>query len=188
MIYQWRPVVFKVAKSVPFYLYCQKIRNKLLLKQSLSIDDLNFFSIKISDNFALSDVNCFIKWCRTNRLLNSVNMPRLILQGLKIIKNFYRADDGILGSVSSIDNLSIILDTNLPFNQHVKSIVCKTFRMLGFILCHTPSHIYSTKTTSLSKNSWILYCSLDAYLRRQNKWKLVKYIILKFSFSNQNTL
>lgn len=99
---------------------------------------------KLQEDFS----NYFRAWCHTNGLHVNINKCNSI--------SFYRkkspfnidycSDSFLLPKVESIKDLGIIFSSLLSFSTHIRSIITKTSRSLGFVIRNTHDNILSLKT------------------------------------------
>ena len=127
-------------------------------KFSLFADDMKIFKNVFDWNYCIAlqkDLDCFVEWCRNNGMSLNVSKCKFIrFSRLRCFQNFnYELNSETLVEVGSINDLGVILDSNLSFVPHISDIVNKSLRMLGFIKRHTSEFC---TITSLK----ILYCAL----------------------------
>ena len=165
----------------------------------LYADDLKIFSVvSPTENHLQVDLDNFASWCSINNLKLNVNKCKVMrfFKSIKSQNNAYFIEGAALETVSHINDLGVIFDSDLSFIKHIDNIISKAFRLLGFIKRNT-KYIYDTKALLSLHNclvrSILEYCSviwspyyqchIGRLERVQNKF--AKYLLFKFHFPYQ---
>lgn len=83
------------------------------------------------------DINTIVKWCRINKLELNIAKCNIISFTRRTEVTFqffnYNINNVTLNRVQLIKDLGIYLDAKLSFDNHIKFITNKAYKMLGFI-------------------------------------------------------
>jgi hypothetical protein len=101
-------------------------------------DDLKLFmTIKCVGDCQLfqKDLDRLGEWCRSNKLdLNAGKCKSISFRrNMRHIEFVYSINGTALKRVDDIKDLGVIMDGKMSFLPHIKAIICKPSRMLGFI-------------------------------------------------------
>lgn len=123
-----------------FSLFINDLVKDLHCNVLLFADDCKIYNpIKsINDCLALQkDLTTLSNWCTINRLHLNVNKCSVISFTRRTDKTFqhfqYRISDSILPRSKVIKDLGVLFDDKLSFNIHVRSIITRASKLLGFI-------------------------------------------------------
>lgn len=92
----------------------------------------------IDDCFSLQrDLVTLSNWCSTNKLQLNVNKCTVISFSRKTERTFqhfqYRINNSVLPRSRIVKDLGVLFDEKLSFNNHVRSIISRASKLLGFI-------------------------------------------------------
>jgi Reverse transcriptase (RNA-dependent DNA polymerase) len=168
----------------------------------LYADDLKIFKIidNISDCDQLqNDITYLSDWCNTNSLPLNVNKCKKISYTRRPdpVNCTYSIGLSTLENVRCISDLGILFDSQLRFDLHIKEIVSKANRMLGFI-CRVTKHFEDPRTLILLFNSLVrsgleynstiwspFYANHSLSIERVQK-KLTRVLNFRFGISNES--
>lgn len=141
--------LIKPTSSVPqgsilapllFSLFINDLVKDLHCNVLLFADDCKIYQpIKtINDCLALQkDLLTLSNWCNENKLHLNVKKCSVISFTRKTERHFqyfqYRINDSILPTSRVAKDLGVIFDEKLSFNNHVRSIITRASKLLGFI-------------------------------------------------------
>lgn len=103
-------------------------------------DDVKIF-IKINDlseaRQLQKDIDTIFEWCSTNKLQINANKCFMIsfTRRSEVTYQYfnYNINGTTINRVNDVRDLGITLDSKLNFNVHIKNIINKASKMLGFI-------------------------------------------------------
>lgn len=180
-----------------FVLYINDLPSVCLNSNcSLYADDAKIYKIisTLEDCKLLQhDINKLIAWCKIWKL--SLNIIKCVAISFTNKRNKitwqYHIEDIPLERKTCVKDLGVLLSSDLNFNSHIKAIVNKGFRMLGFI--KRSSKGFSEQKTLLSLYFTHVRCHLEYCSVVFNPWqktwieeiervqrKFVKFLCFKF--------
>ena len=158
-------------------------------RMSLYADDSKLFHTiksKGSCRQLQCDLNNVVKWCNVWKL--KLNLDKCLVISFtnkrSLTLHEYRIDNVGIKRVHCVKDLGVLLTSNLNFNLHVNNVVCKSYKMLGFLkrTCKSFSNVIALKLLYFSLvRSQLDYCSQvwaphQSYLARKLERVQVKFI------------
>lgn len=141
-----------------FVLFLNDIHVTFASKLLFFADDLKIYRqiTSSADCYALqADMEELLRWCISNGMEINVSKTKVITftRRQSCILFDYKSNSTLLNRVDSIQDLGVVFDSKLKFNEHVSHSTAKAFAVLGFIKRSTTffTDIYALKS---------LYCSL----------------------------
>ena len=110
-------------------------------------------------------MNNVVKWIQENKLqINETKCNKITFSRCSNVYNFsYSIRGTTINTVDKIRDLGILLDSNWSFEEHLRIVVAKSFRTLGFIK-RTTSHFSSPEVIIYLFKALVLpnlnYCSV----------------------------
>lgn len=158
---------YEIASGVPqgshlgpliFILFINDLSTLLQSDHLFYADDLKLYrSIQASSDCGVlqADINTLLCWCSRNGMLVNKSKCKVISfhRTHSPIVQDYLMEGFALERVQSINDLGVVLDRKLSFNEHVSTTIAKSYAMLGFLRRNASwfDDIHTLK---------ILYCSL----------------------------
>lgn len=188
-----------------FLLFINDIAKDLKYSNILIFaDDVKLFSKICSphDQSKLqADLNTIIEWAKINELeLNTDKCSLLILRRGEIFHTSYLVNGVELKRVHEQKDLGVTFQENYEFDVHLKSVVSKSFKVLGFIIRSSSKFkgetiIYLYKTLCLpillyNSQIWSPHYANHVKLLESVQHKFFRYLAFRlgkpFSFDNHD--
>lgn len=121
-----------------FVLFVNDLSHQLSSHHLMYADDLKIYRIisSLIDCAALQqDIDNVANWCVTNGMeMNALKCKVISFAKTRTQLNYSYGVNGLkLDRVTSINDLGVILNSKLCFNEHITAMTSKAFAMLGFI-------------------------------------------------------
>lgn len=143
----WKSGCFSPTSGVPqgsilgpllFIIFINDLVRDLSCEYLLYADDLKIFRVVNNVNDCLyiqNDLGILDNWCTQNKLYLNIEKCFFLRFSLKInkIDFMYTLGSKSLNIVNQAKDLGVIFDSKLSFGLHIKNIVNKAYRALGFI-------------------------------------------------------
>lgn len=129
-----------ILSPLLFALFINDLPQLIDSKILLFADDLKVFRKIHKQEEARQlqrDIETIVNWCRTNHLqlnVSKCNVMSFTRRHESTFQHFnYNINGASLNRVTTLRDLGVMFDTKLTFQQHIKNITTKAYRMLGFI-------------------------------------------------------
>lgn len=129
-----------VLSPLLFALFINDLPPLIKAKILLFADDLKIF-IKITSHddarLLQNDIETIVNWCNINNLQLNIGKCNTMSFTRKLPANThtfnYNINGHSLNRVNSCEDLGVIFDSKLTFEQHCKNITSRAYKVLGFI-------------------------------------------------------
>lgn len=202
--------VIKPTSSVPqgsilapllFSMFINDLVRDLNCNVLLFADDCKIYQqIKSFDDcLALQrDVLQLAKWCDENRLHLNVNKCSVVSFTRRKDRTFqhfqYRINNAVLPRAKTVKDLGILFDDKLSFNIHVRSIITRASKLLGFICrslksfenMHTHIVLYNTYVRNILEYGsaiWNPYYHIYTNIIENVQRKFTRILCYKFKIT-----
>nr|CAD2196883.1 unnamed protein product [Meloidogyne enterolobii] len=138
-----------------FTIYINDLPTRLgpNISPSLYADDLKItYSYKTNDSLLQEKLNILTEWAKGWGLNIALNKSFTLYIGSKNPKKSYKLEDHHLQEMSIIRDLGILVDNNLSFNKHIKTISRN-----AFLRCHQLLRIIHTYNPKIWGNLFKTY-------------------------------